>query len=93
MTVIDGRSHAVVATVHVGERPQAIAVDDRSNRVYIANTLGKSITVIDGKSNAVMTTLKMDRSPYALVIDAGAGRLYAATFGEPTFAVFNIRGA
>ena len=68
----------MLATLHVGEHPKAIAVDSILGLVFVANTIGNSVTIIDAKRNAVLATLPAGKSPYALAVVPGSDRLYVA---------------
>jgi YVTN family beta-propeller protein len=80
----------VIATLPVGEHPQAVVVDSVRNRAYVANVHGDNVTVIDGATNAVVDTYPAGRSPYALVADATASHIYAANYGEPSVTAIDI---
>lgn len=47
VTVIDGRTNAVTATVKIDGHPQALAVDADESLLYVANTQQNSVSVID----------------------------------------------
>jgi YVTN family beta-propeller protein len=78
VTVIDGTKHAAIASVRVGEHPQAIAVDPSKNLIYVANMHGNSVSVIDGSTNLLVTTLRAGTSPYAIAVDSKNGIVYAS---------------
>jgi YVTN family beta-propeller protein len=51
VSVIDGRTNTVVATVPADKGPWAVAVNPVSNMIYVANRLSDKVTVIDGRTN------------------------------------------
>ena len=53
VTVLDGNSDAVVATVSVGSHPYSVAASPSSGKVYVTHTFGDQLSVIDGLTNAV----------------------------------------
>src|SRR5260221_19177 len=53
VTVIDGATNSVIASVPVGTQPSAIGVNTVTNRIYVASSSGGDIDVIDGATNAV----------------------------------------
>jgi YVTN family beta-propeller protein len=83
----------VVATLVVGDHPQAVAVDALHNRIYVANVHGDSITAINGETNKVIGTYSAGKNPYAFAIDPTAERVYAANFGQPAVTVVNVSQA
>ena len=46
MTIIDGVTDSVIATISVGEEPQAFVHIPQENRVYVANYSNSTISVI-----------------------------------------------
>ena len=54
VTVIDGKTRTVIATVKTGAGPESIAVNPVTNRVYVANSGESSVTVIDGATDTVV---------------------------------------
>ena len=70
VTVIDGASDSVAATVNVASHPQAIAADSGNHTVYVISTHANSTTVIDGTTNSVRATLETGGFPYAIAVDS-----------------------
>jgi DNA-binding beta-propeller fold protein YncE len=75
VTVVDGRTAAVVATIAVGPGPQAIAVDPARNRVYVSGQTGvdtdAAVTIVDGATRRILTTVAI--GPYGRYYDNPAG--------------------
>jgi len=69
VTVIEGTTDSVAATVSVGPNPQAIAVDSSNHKVYVASTREGAITVLDGTNHAVLGTVKTVKAPYAIAVN------------------------
>ena len=57
VSVIDGASNTVVATVAVGSYPHGVAVNPNTNRIYVANSVSNNVSVIDGATNTVVATV------------------------------------
>jgi YVTN family beta-propeller protein len=91
VTVIDGGSNSVIATVRVGARPQAIAIDSLSHRVYVANNRGDTVTVIDGTNDSVIATVKTSGGPYAIVVDSATNRAFVANLAGGSLTVIDGR--
>lgn len=79
---ISRTTNKVVATLIVGDHPQA--VDALHSRIYVANVHDDSITAISGETNEVIGTFSAEKNPYALARpNSGAGlrsRLSATSF-------------
>ena len=63
VTVIDGASNQVIATVAAGSEPSALCYNPQNNKVYCANYDSDNVTVIDGASNQVITTVAAGSEP------------------------------
>ncbi len=66
LTVVDGSSDTVTATVTVGLDPVAVAVNPATNMIYVANQNGSTVSVIDGTSNTVTHTINLTGGPNTL---------------------------
>ena len=56
VSVIDGASNTVVASVAVGSYPESVAVNPNTNRIYVTDS-NDGVSVIDGDSNTVVATV------------------------------------
>lgn len=93
-------------TVATGVTPQAIAVDTRTDTVYVANAdpdnngLGHTVSVLDGATcNATTTsgchqkpgTVDVGHGPYALAVDEVTDTIYVANSNSATVSVISGR--
>jgi len=70
-----------------------VAFDAKLNLVFVANTVGDSVTVIDVVTNKVMATLAAGKRPNALAVNPGLGRLYVANeAGDSASTVIDVSG-
>jgi YVTN family beta-propeller protein len=74
VSVLDGKSDALLATVNVGQRPYVLAANAVANKVYVSNTFSDLLTIIDGATNAART-LKTG-SADAIAVDPAGKRVY-----------------
>jgi YVTN family beta-propeller protein len=82
---MDAMQGKVMATIPVGVRPQAVAIDVQRGIVYVANTHSNNVTVIDEASGKVIATLPAGQNPYALALDPASGVVFAANYGAHPF--------
>jgi YVTN family beta-propeller protein len=93
VTVIDGTTNEVIATVHVGCNPAALCYNPRNNKVYCANTgdptysPSTTVTVIDGATNGVIATIGVGRTPCALAYNPTQNRVYVANYEGSSISV------
>jgi YVTN family beta-propeller protein len=79
VTVIDGGSDAVVATVPVGSHPYSVAVNSATGKVYITHTFGDQLSILDGTDNNA-TDLKIG-STDLIAINSHTGAIYLLGYG------------
>ena len=84
ISVIDGASNSVVATVTDPNAvsPGAVAVNATTNTIYVANSQSNNLTVIDGTTNTVTATIPVGTSPSGVAVDSQTNFIYVANFGN-----------
>ena len=78
MSVIDGATNAVTATVATGTSPEGVAVNTVTNTVYVTNVLSDNVTVINGSNNTVTATVPAQSEPTAVAVDPVTNIVYVA---------------
>ena len=73
-------SQTVIATVPVGANPQAVAVNQTTNKIYVANSNGNTVTVIDGITNSPTATVAVGTDPFAIAVNPATNKIYVANF-------------
>ncbi len=77
VSVIDGQTNEIVATIDVGLSGSSIgrvAVDEVANRVYVISG-GETLSVINGATNEVLTTIEEAQD---VAVDPASGIVYVA---------------
>ena len=79
VSVIDGSTTKVTATITIGGMPQGIAVNPATNMVYVALFAGLSstVTVIDGSDNSIVTNLSVPGATY-VAVDSATNQIYTS---------------
>ena len=77
-----------VATIPVGDRPEGVAVNPVTNRIYVANALDNTVSVIDGEANTVIATILVGRGPQGVAVNPITNRIYTANHEDG-----RVRGA
>ena len=75
-------SQTVVATIPVGSAPSLVAVDRKSDLIYVSNAGSNSVSVIDGSTNTVVNTDTVGSFPQAVAANPNANRIYVGVFGS-----------
>jgi YVTN family beta-propeller protein len=68
VAIIDLATHAVTATIPVGERPWGVALSPDGRTLYTANGRSGSISVIDVGSRRVTSTFTVGGRPYTVLL-------------------------
>jgi YVTN family beta-propeller protein len=90
VTVIDGETGTVTATIGVGTVPQAIAVDASTDTVYVAN-LGGTVSVIDGATDTVTATITVGITPDGVAVDPVTHTVYVSNQYSGTVSVIDAQ--
>ena len=69
--------NSVVKTVKVGKNPQGVAVNPKTNIVYVVNYNDNTMSVIDGKTdNTVTSIIKVGTNPSSVAVNPNTNTLY-----------------
>lgn len=99
LTAIDTRTHALLARVPVGRRPQSVALDPEGRFVYVANSGSNDVSVLDarrlrrsgergGFDERRITT---GAGPESVVVSADGRSVFVANSGQDTITVLSNR--
>jgi YVTN family beta-propeller protein len=75
VSVIDGATDRVLATVRVGRYPNGIAVNSKTNTIYVANLTSGSLSIING-TTLKASTLWLGSSPAKVAVNPSTNRVY-----------------
>ena len=70
----------IVATITLDKKPKCIAVNEKTNQVYVGVEDG--LLIIDGETDTVVTEILPDAEVVALAVNPQTNRIYAADYGE-----------
>ncbi len=90
VSVINGATNTVTATVAVGSHPFPVVVDDpTTDTVYVANSDANSVSVISGATNTVIATIPVGSTPQGLGVDTATNTIYVANSASNTVSVIS----
>ena len=73
------QASTAVRTSAVGRAPTAVAVDDRTQHVFVANLGSNTVSMLDAASGAVMAAIAVAPHPNTLAVATTAGRVFAVS--------------
>jgi YVTN family beta-propeller protein len=85
----DAFSQRVIATISVGQRPMYIAVDQKTNRIYVSNQTDDTVSVIDGVTNQVLATVKVGRYPNGIAVNSKTNTIYVANLSSGSLSIID----
>jgi YVTN family beta-propeller protein len=90
VSVISTAINRRIATVLVGEWPEAVAITPDGTKVYVANGDSGSISVIDTAVNQVIATVSVGIYPTAVAITPDGTKVYVVNEGSGSISVIDI---
>ncbi len=88
LSPLAAEAQTVTATVAAGSGPFAVAVNPATNKIYVANNGGTTVTVIDGATNTT-ATVTAGSSPYAVAVNPVTNKIYVANSGSANVTVID----
>ncbi len=80
VSVINGNTQAIIATIKVGSNPVIIpALNVITNRIYVANNLSRFLSVINGRNNKLLRNVQLGRLQSEVVINPLTNRIYVSS--------------
>lgn len=89
VSVINGGTNSIVASIAVGEWPVGVAYDDGNGYLYVANEQSNNVTVINGATDSVVTSIAVGTAPLGLAYDRMNGYLYVVNLESNDVSVIN----
>ncbi|ROR92352.1 YncE family protein [Nocardioides aurantiacus] len=93
VSVLDGVTGALVATVPVGDYPTAVAVDPTTHAVYVSNLRDGTLSILANGGTGTVSTVAVGPYPLGVGVDQGTGTAYVANSGSSTVTVVRDRRA
>jgi YVTN family beta-propeller protein len=75
--------------IPTGKIPSAIAINPRTNRIYVANYEDASVTVVDGGKHLAIATIPVGEHPQAVAVDPDANLIYVANTHDNSVTVLD----
>lgn len=78
VSVMDGSTDTITATIGVGVYPGAISVNPDTNKVYVTNQQQASVMAINGAGNQVIATISTGSLPADFAINRNTNKIYVS---------------
>jgi YVTN family beta-propeller protein len=79
----------VIATIAVGDQPMYLAVDKKTNRIFVSNQADDTVSVIDGATNKVLRTVRVGHYPNGVAVDFTTNTIYVANLTGGTLSIID----
>ena len=89
VSVIDGHTNAVSATIPVNATPTGITVDPSTHFVFVADGAGNQVVAIDGTTNTVATSVPLTSSPRDIAVDPSTHSVWVVSTTGNTVTVLD----
>src|SRR2546426_1095765 len=91
VSVIDGATNSITSTIPVGNEPNGIGVNPKTNMIYVANFLSVAgtVSVIDGATNSVTSTIQVGNGPIGVDANPTTNKIYVANSNGNTVSVID----
>jgi YVTN family beta-propeller protein len=93
VSVINGTTNDIVASIPVGKNPQAIVYNPANGQVYTANVLSNTLSIINGTSNSLVGSIDVGafpgKNPTGITLNPINNYIYVTNMGSNTVSVIN----
>ncbi len=87
VSVIDGSTNSIVATIPVGSLPGGIAISPDGAFAYVTNSGSDGVSVIATASNTVVATVPVGENPHGVAITPDGSFAYVSNNGSGSLSV------
>ena len=93
VSVINGTTNTIVATIYVDKNPQAIAYNPANGLFYVANTYSNTLSIINGTTNSLIGSIPVGdfpgKSPTGIAVNSINNTVYVTNTGSNTVSIIN----
>jgi len=89
VTVIDGGTNNVVATISLSSTSFDVAVNETTGRIYATEYVSNTVAVIDPQTNAVIAHLPVGAAPFGVDVRHSDSRVYVTNSGSDTISLID----
>lgn len=71
----------MVTTISVGDKPTGVAINEKTNRIYVCSETDGKLIVIDGDTNMEIDTIIVGTTPESVAVNETTNRIYVTNKG------------
>lgn len=79
VSILDARTGALLKSTVVGMTPRALALDDKTGRVFVANYDDGTVSMLDALHGTIVRTEPVGRHPSAITVDVSTHRAFVVS--------------
>ena len=91
VSVIDGKTNTLTATITVGTWAHGVGVNEKTNTVYVSNAGSGTVSVIDGARNVVTDTITVGERPSGLAVNEVTDTVYVVNANSGSLSIIDGR--
>ena len=88
VAVVDGATKTT-NTINAGSNPNAVAVNQVTNKVYVPNIGDNTVTVIDAANGSTTSTVSAGTGPTAVAVNPATNKIYVPNSGSADVTVID----
>lgn len=89
LSTLDLNTGKVLRSVPVGPDPRQVAVDERSERVFVTNDDNATVSVLDARTGTVLGALSVGERPHAVTVDTSSHHAFVANTAANSISVLD----
>ena len=89
VSVINGQTNNVVATIPTENSPQEVGVNIVTGMIYVTNNSSNSVSVINGQTNNVTAIISVGNGPVGIEVNPTTDMIYVVNSQDNTVSVIN----
>ena len=89
VSIIDGSTDKVDATINVGISPYGIGVNPLNNRIYVSNRDSGTVSVIDGSTNNQIANVSTGKRPLSVAVNPSTSLIYVTNIDSNTVSIID----
>ncbi|HRY60428.1 MAG TPA: IPT/TIG domain-containing protein [Patescibacteria group bacterium] len=83
------KADSLISNIAAGTKPVAIAVNQTTNKIYVANQTSGNVSVINGATNAWIKNITVGTGPRAIAVNSVTNRIFVANTSSNNVSVID----